>query len=154
MHDAQRLIPPLLLLPSSPPFFPVQTCCEDAHSYLETEVECADKAGRMATELLAKLSPSLQSRYEGTRWVLSVGSTPTAHSAGTEEDAKRSELSGDLELRSSFFLFPRRVGALVYAFRFPSSPTPILTLTGLAFVLHLFRRRKFVSVSFSHSFQI
>ncbi|KAL7415941.1 putative serine dehydratase domain-containing protein [Mrakia frigida] len=76
------------------------TCCEDAHSYLETEVECADGAGRMATSLLAELSPSLQSKYKDTRWVLSVGSTPTAHSAGTEEDGKRAELSGDLELHA------------------------------------------------------
>ncbi len=74
------------------------TSLTDATSFLSSEVESVNTAAGMA---LGMLSNSPQRNYHTNPFVLSIGSTPTAHAAGDDAKAALAEvLNGKLELHA------------------------------------------------------
>lgn len=79
---------------------------EQADKFLQTEVEVTDTAARCAREILAKV-PQAKARHPDP-FVLSVGSTPTAHAALARAHANKAaghNLSGVIELHAGNYPF-------------------------------------------------
>ncbi|TFY58006.1 hypothetical protein EVG20_g8321, partial [Dentipellis fragilis] len=75
------------------------TSLSQATSFLSSEVEAVNEAAKLATPTLQP--SSTDGSTQATKYVLSVGSTPTAHSASAEARAHlTSLLHGDLELHA------------------------------------------------------
>lgn len=74
------------------------TSPSEASSFLSSEVEAVNLAAKLALDFFAKAGQDLSNH---PRFVLSVGSTPTAHAATAETRARLSSLlHGDLELHA------------------------------------------------------
>jgi D-serine deaminase-like pyridoxal phosphate-dependent protein len=69
------------------------TSSAHAEEYLESEVEAVNRAASIALALSKKTLPEVD-------WVLSVGSTPTAHAASGNKPGELERLLGTLELHA------------------------------------------------------
>lgn len=80
---------------------------EEADAYLQTELDAASNAARQALQLLSSL-PSRQKDRHTSPFVLSVGSTPTAHAALARARANQTagqDLAGTVELHAGNYPF-------------------------------------------------